>query len=185
MISDIETIGTAIVIVDVQDECEFRYADANQLALAYYHVTKTKFMGRNLEDFRGLTKYQIRGTKRTLALYKRCVKLRLPITTTTRSDFDNGNQKWAKHTLVPLTIDNKIEQIIITTTDITILKKSQHDLSDALTGALSGFVTICAWCKDIENETHHWLSIEEYVASKLEFKRFSHGMCPACREKHF
>ena len=183
MISDIEALGTPVVIVDVENESQFVYRAANQLALAYYHVRKEVIIGRNVEDYRGLSDIQVRGFKYNLSLYRRCVKLRSAITMTTRSDFDDGRQKWAKHTLAPLFVDDGIAQIIVTTVEISDLKRSQQDLSLALTRVLSGFVTICAWCQDIKDKDQRWQRIEEYASTQMDYHEFSHGLCPTCAAK--
>ncbi len=49
---------------------------------------------------------------------------------------------------------------------------------------LSGLIPICAWCKQIRNDTGYWQAVEQYIAehSKAEF---THGICPKCQEKYF
>ncbi len=44
---------------------------------------------------------------------------------------------------------------------------------------LSGFLPICANCKNIRDEKGYWHAIEDYVASRSE-ANFSHGICPVC-----
>jgi hypothetical protein len=49
---------------------------------------------------------------------------------------------------------------------------------------LRGILPICSFCKHIRNAEGKWTPIESFFsgASRLEF---SHGLCPACAEKHY
>ena len=47
---------------------------------------------------------------------------------------------------------------------------------------LSGIVPICASCKKIRDDRGYWNQVEVYVHDHTEAK-FSHGICPECREK--
>ena len=55
-------------------------------------------------------------------------------------------------------------------------------LSDALAKALSGFISICAYCKRVRVQENEWTPVEAYVTGKTEAK-FSHGICPACNQR--
>jgi hypothetical protein len=68
---------------------------------------------------------------------------------------------------------------MITSLDITELIEIQSHLENALTKALSGFVTICASCKNIKNK-EEWQPIEKYVSEQMDYNSFSHGMCDGC-----
>jgi hypothetical protein len=41
------------------------------------------------------------------------------------------------------------------------------------------FVTVCAWCKLVEDGPEHWKTFEEYFSEKNGV-RFSHGICSTC-----
>ncbi|MBX3132638.1 MAG: tetratricopeptide repeat protein [Gemmatimonadaceae bacterium] len=45
--------------------------------------------------------------------------------------------------------------------------------------ALSGFIPICAHCKNVRDDAGYWQSVEAYVASRSE-AQFSHGICNNC-----
>ena len=47
---------------------------------------------------------------------------------------------------------------------------------------LQGLLPVCAWCKKIRDEENYWHMLETYIAKRLDV-RFSHGICPECREK--
>jgi CheY-like chemotaxis protein len=58
-------------------------------------------------------------------------------------------------------------------------------LEEALAGVktLQGLLPICAWCKKIRNDGKYWQQVESYIAEHTD-ARFSHSICPDCREKH-
>ena len=71
---------------------------------------------------------------------------------------------------------------------VTLLEfhKASMNLAKALeeVETLQGVVPICSYCKDIRSDTGFWKAVEHYVSEYTEAK-FSHGICPACEEKHF
>jgi DNA-binding response OmpR family regulator len=48
---------------------------------------------------------------------------------------------------------------------------------------LQGLLPICSYCKRIRDEGDHWSDLEHYISERTHAS-FSHGMCPACIEKH-
>jgi phosphoserine phosphatase RsbU/P len=48
---------------------------------------------------------------------------------------------------------------------------------------LEGLLPICAYCKRIRDEGDSWSQVEEYVSRRTE-AQFSHGICPACYDRH-
>lgn len=57
-----------------------------------------------------------------------------------------------------------------------------QDLQRNYEKILSGFIPICASCKNIRDQEGVWHPIETYVQKRTE-ARFSHGICPACLAK--
>lgn len=49
---------------------------------------------------------------------------------------------------------------------------------------LRGMLPICAWCKAVRDDQGYWRDIDAYISEHTD-ARFSHGLCPACRQKHF
>jgi hypothetical protein len=49
---------------------------------------------------------------------------------------------------------------------------------------LSGFLPICASCKNIRDDKGYWNQIEAYISKHSEAE-FSHGICPECLEKFY
>lgn len=49
---------------------------------------------------------------------------------------------------------------------------------------LSGLLPICAYCKNVRDDQGYWEEISQYVAQHSEVE-LTHGICPACIERHF
>jgi uncharacterized PurR-regulated membrane protein YhhQ (DUF165 family) len=70
------------------------------------------------------------------------------------------------------------------------VEREKEGLIQALQLALSevrslrGILPTCAYCKNIRDEDGSWHQLEEYIQSHSEAK-FSHGICPDCRDVHF
>ena len=59
-----------------------------------------------------------------------------------------------------------------------------NELREALTQVktLSGFLPICASCKNIRDDTGYWQQIESYLSEHSDVE-FTHGICPDCVAK--
>lgn len=60
------------------------------------------------------------------------------------------------------------------------------ELKDALGNVkiLQGLLPICSFCKKIRDDEGYWNQIESYISKNTDAE-FSHGLCPACAEKHY
>lgn len=77
--------------------------------------------------------------------------------------------------------------------DITLRKQAEEEREHALQElraafekikVLKGLVPICAWCKNVRDDSGFWKRVEQYVEEHSE-ARFSHGICPNCYKKTF
>ncbi len=121
-----------------------------------------------------------------------------------------GRGRWLTSRVYPITDGQHIvKHVIIAHIDITDLKESQlelesHqdeleekvrtrtakllDVNDQLQKALSevkqlsGFLPICASCKNIRDDKGYWNQIESYIRDHSEAE-FSHSICPDCAKK--
>jgi len=64
------------------------------------------------------------------------------------------------------------------------LARLVNELQDAMAKVklLSGFLPICASCKNIRDDEGYWTQIESYIRDHSE-AQFSHGICPDCVKK--
>ncbi len=92
-----------------------------------------------------------------------------------------------------LDYNNQITAIITAITDITKLKQAERErerLISELQAALnkvetlSGLLPICAFCKDIRDDSGYWHQVEAYIKEHSK-ANFSHGVCPDCAKKHY
>jgi hypothetical protein len=47
---------------------------------------------------------------------------------------------------------------------------------------LSGFIPICAWCKQVRNDQGYWQHVEAYLAEHSA-ATFTHSICQDCQDK--
>ncbi len=66
------------------------------------------------------------------------------------------------------------------------LKRTREKLAETLARVrhLSGFIPICAHCKDMRDETGDWHRLESFIRERSEVA-FSHGICPSCVRRHY
>ncbi|MDF1577620.1 MAG: cache domain-containing protein [Desulfobulbales bacterium] len=65
-----------------------------------------------------------------------------------------------------------------------LVRERTRDLQIALdeVKVLSGYLPICASCKQIRDDNGYWTQLESYIREHSEAE-FSHGICPDCAEK--
>ena len=71
--------------------------------------------------------------------------------------------------------------------DVTDRVEAQEALRKAREGELDqlrGIRPICACCKAIRDGQVYWQRVEAYIAGRSP-AQFTHGLCPACLERHF
>jgi PAS domain S-box-containing protein len=69
--------------------------------------------------------------------------------------------------------------------DIRVRKRSIAQLREVTQNkltALGGFLSLCAWCKRILDQTGSWQQLDTYIESRSKI-HFTHGICPDCLRK--
>ena len=66
------------------------------------------------------------------------------------------------------------------------LRRVSHELADTAANlkTLGGLLPICSYCKCIRNDQGYWELIEAYLKKHTEVE-LTHGICPACAQKHY
>lgn len=59
-----------------------------------------------------------------------------------------------------------------------------RETAEAEVGTLREILPVCAHCHNIRTDAGAWKGLLEYMMAHSDLK-FSHGLCPACAEKHF
>jgi hypothetical protein len=91
----------------------------------------------------------------------------------------NPNELWMRTLVCSLLIvfgiyaQSTVAELKVSEEERLRLKK---ELEDSLAKLLSGFIPICANCKDIREENGTWIRIEGYIQRHSDVK-FSHGVC--------
>ena len=49
---------------------------------------------------------------------------------------------------------------------------------------LSGLLPICAWCKNVRDDSGYWMRVEQYIEQHSQ-ATFSHSVCPECANRYF
>ncbi len=84
----------------------------------------------------------------------------------------------------------RLTGIIETFQDITVSKNLENEKTELVNKLqaslekvklLSGFLPICASCKQVRDDKGYWTQIEDYITDHSEAE-FSHGICPECVE---
>ncbi|MFO0866266.1 MAG: MASE1 domain-containing protein [Gemmataceae bacterium] len=127
-------------------------------------------------------------------------RLRSPLAASSTSDAceyeyrilrGDGAVRWIRTRVFPAIDEGQVTRIVGVSSDITDRKEAElanvkliGELQTALTEikTLRGLVPICAWCKDIRNDTGFWQKLEDYLQTHTE-ARFTHGICPSCLQK--
>ena len=47
---------------------------------------------------------------------------------------------------------------------------------------LQSLLPVCAWCKQVRNDSGYWYQIEKYITAHSN-TQITHGICPECQEK--
>lgn len=178
----IDSIAVPVMVVDVEDGGRFKHLCVNAAAESYYSITNDEYAGSYLDDLETNDRVRMRQRRRAIAAYKRCIERGETVEFLFRYLMPDGAETWAKHSCMPsFDKGGAVTQIMVTTYDITDLIESQKHMEDLLTKTLSGFVKICAGCKDINREGE-WISIERYADEELDYHQFSHGICDKCKK---
>jgi len=72
------------------------------------------------------------------------------------------------------------EEKIVLDGNRELIEKLQKALDEIKT--LSGLLPMCSSCMKIRDDDGYWKQIEHYISAYTE-ARFSHSLCPECKEK--
>jgi hypothetical protein len=87
-------------------------------------------------------------------------------------------EQLAKHLTTEKELENHQQQL----DELVKSKSDELEKAMAEVNVLSGFLPICASCKNIRNDKGEWEQIESYIREHSEAE-FSHSYCPDCAKK--
>ncbi len=165
--------GAPISIVDVTPAGRFILRKINKAAEEYFGLEPEQYIGDSVGDLNRISKQDVSLLQRASDGCRCCVEARETIVKEFSRDFPDGSFRWGRHTFVPIfSDDEEVNRIMVTSIDITELKETQDKLENALTRVLSGFVTICASCKDIKEDSDRWVPVERYLSGDANDVQF-------------
>lgn len=177
-----DLVAAPMMVIDVTPERVLRYRLMNKAAEAFFSILSDDYRGKEIKPYRGPD--QARSTRRdqTMAAYLQCVESHQPVSLEIDHVTVDGEHRYGQHQIVPVIEDGRVTQLMVTSIDVTELVRTRESLNNALTRTLSDYLTICACCKNIQTD-EDWMSIEAYADRRMDFRKFSHGLCPSCVEK--
>lgn len=180
---NISMVGVPILVIDVKPDNRFVYTKGNRATEEYFGITIDEYQGREAHNFEGMSEPQIIQRKQVIEHYKQCVGSKQPVIWERKYLRPDSSYRWGRHTLIPIFDEaGEVQELMVTIVDITDLVETRKHLEEALTKTLSGFVVICAACKNIRHEGN-WRTIEQYALEQMDFRQFSHSVCPSCQEE--
>jgi sensor domain CHASE-containing protein len=132
-------------------------------------ISQKKFLFNKLSMFIGYVMVVLMGfmlSTLTFLFLKRSEKLKFH-----SEELSKTNQKLENEITERRRAEEEREKLIL-------------ELKDALdkVKVLSGFLPICASCKNIRDDKGYWNQIEVYISEHSEAE-FTHGLCPDCAKK--
>jgi PAS domain S-box-containing protein len=130
---------------------------------------------------------------------KRFAVLRQVFRTGLRQDFDvrvprpDGDRHYLTTVQPVLGEGGAVVSAMCSSKDITDRKRMEGELRERLfeleaalahVKQLQGIIPICAHCHKVRLAPESWQAVEAYVSEHSE-AQFTHGICPACLERHF
>jgi len=162
-----------------------RFLDVNEAAVEHYGYSLEEFFSMTLKDMRPPEDADM-FLKRVAQIKDEIAMVSLP----TRHRKKDGTIIYVEITSRAFKyVGKRVELVVIK--DITERKRAEEEreqligkLQEALAKVktLSGFLPICASCKNIRNDQGYWQQIEIYVRDHSDAE-FSHSICPGCMKE--
>ena len=169
------------------------YWDVNQICV-FSNDAYTEWFGKTPQQMKGMHLKELLGPVYPLNLPHILAVLRGENQVFERQlRFPSGVIKETIATYTPDIVDGLVRGFLVHVTDVTALREREaalekaiadRDAAQAEVQTLRGLLPICAFCKDIRDESGDWQQMEAYVSKRSEAK-FSHGVCPNCIAKHY
>ena len=62
-------------------------------------------------------------------------------------------------------------------------RRTVEEHAPAHVGQLQGLLSICMYCKKVQDDNDYWQQVERYIAERCQ-ATFTHSICPQCYESH-
>ena len=168
------SIPANIAIFRVAPDDQFIILGMSPSLEALYGVGPGGAIGQEVANFR----FDEAVRNRLRANYINCRDSRATVSFEEELTNRDGSRFWTSRTVTPLfDADEQVVALVATVFDITELVSKRRMLIRTLSTTASGFVTLCAWCRKVE-EGDSWTPLEEYVKQLPDSDIV---LCPNCR----
>jgi PAS domain S-box-containing protein len=179
----VDHISAMLAYWDVDQKCHF----ANEA----YRV----WFGRSPQEMLGITMKELLGP----VLYEKNLPYILAALSGKPQLFErqiplpDGRIRESIATYTPDIADGVVRGFFVHVADVTPLKERESALREAIrerdqalaeVRTLRGLLSICSYCKSIQDPQKQWQPMETYISQRSQAK-FSHGICPKCLESHY
>lgn len=164
-----------VAIFSVEPDDRFVIRAMSPALISLYNTTREYVEGLEVQDFR----FPEETRRRLRQTYITCRDSGTQITQDEELPVADGPSVWTSRTVTPLLdAEDETVALISTVVDITELVRARRTLLRKLSATASGFVTICAWCRNIEQEDS-WVPLDHYVS---DFSEPAELLCPECQK---
>lgn len=111
----------------------------------------------------------------------RCFNSGELIYTENRMPQPDGSEKWSRNSISPIIRGSEVLFVLVSVVDITETIQVQNLTEENLTRLLSQHARVCNGCTRIHNENDEWMLLEAFMESRTDL-RYSHGLCPTCKQ---
>ena len=182
----LDALGIATCLVEKQGD-GYTVIAMNNLYLEYYGLAPDtqrfnidsesmhKASGTPVEDLEPIA-------LRMRTNVARCLATGESIHTENHMPQPDGSEKWSRNSIAPIVRGGEVAYVLVSVTDITEMIEAQTKIEENLTRVIGQHVRVCSGCARIHSETGEWMILESFMESRSDL-RFTHGLCPTCRER--
>ena len=186
-----ELVMKAQLLDAANDSIFVRDLDGN---IIYLNEAAGKMLGRNRDDLIGTNIRDLVTPENAVLVDQRIQEVLQKGEITFESAVISKDKKVRMVEVHARIIESEGNKLILDVSrDVTKRKKAEEErersireLQTALAEVktLSGLLPICAWCKNLRDESGYWESVENFI-NKRTLADFSHSICPDCEAKYF
>jgi PAS domain S-box-containing protein len=164
------------------------YRYVNQAFASGVGRARDEIMGRRIFDV-----FEPAEAEKRFAVLRQVFRTGLPKVFDVRVPRPDGDRFYLTTVQPVLAADGTVASAMCSSKDITDRRRMESELTERLgeleaalahVKRLQGIIPICAHCHSVRRDPETWQHLDSYVAEHSE-AQFSHGICPACLERHF
>ena len=164
------------------------YRYVNQAFARGVGRAREEIVGRRIFDV-----FEPSEAEKRFAVLRQVFRTGLPRVFDVRVPQREGDRFYQTTVQPVLGADGAVVSAMCSSKDVTDRHRMETELTERLgeleaalahVKRLQGIIPICAHCHSVRRDPETWQQLEAYVSEHSE-AQFSHGICPACAERHF